>query len=396
MSQSVSQSSEQASNSSKLKYTSSFLKLWNQCDFFGQPVQGFNHKGEKTITSGLGTVMSLLIAAIALIYAISKAHHIQNVNGQTISMYEDENDHQTKDNPLNLNEREIRIAFRFAKGYSPFYNIEDTRYVRTIVRLTGMNADTQQLFETHIPYHKCTDEDYSHFYPIRSENKDMLQIIRDDPEQHFLCLDWDELDPFLLIGAWSTTKSWQSLEFLVTPCNAKHTNGDKQGTFTVDKECDPDPQEQLKYTSTAATIQVLVNQKRFDPQKYGNERIIEESVILENWMNPEIPQWFFSNLQLQEVEDETEFIQFGQTENLEHNHLKLGEVQLSAWTDNLLEKPDGLRKFASANIQINLMKQITVRSTYGLLDYFSDIGGLVEFLSYVVAAIFTPFWNFTY
>ena len=97
-------------------------------------------------------------------------------------MYEDENDHQTKDNPLNLNERKIRIAFRFAKGYSPFYNIEDTRYVRTIVRLTGMNADTQQLYETHIPYHKCTDEDYSHFYPIRSENKDMLQIIRDDPE----------------------------------------------------------------------------------------------------------------------------------------------------------------------------------------------------------------------
>ena len=113
-------------------------------------------------------------------------------------------------------------------------------------------------------------------------------------------------------------------------------------------------------------------------------------------MNPEIPQWFYSNLQLQEVEDETEFVQFGQTENLEHNHLKLGEVQLSAWTDNLLEKPDGLRKYASTNIQINLMKQMTVRSTYGLLDYFSDIGGLVEFLSYVVAAIFTPFWNFTY
>ena len=120
-------------------------------------------------------------------------------------MYEDENDHQTKDNPLNLNEREIRIAFRYAKGYHPTYNIEDTRYVRTIVRVTGMNADTQELYETQIPYHKCTDEDYSHFYPIRSENKDMLQIIRDDPEQHFLCLDWDELDPFLLFGTWSTT-----------------------------------------------------------------------------------------------------------------------------------------------------------------------------------------------
>ena len=78
-------------------------------------------------------------------------------------------------------------------------------------------------------------------------------------------------------------------------------------------------------------------------------------------MNPEVPQWFYSNLQLKDVEDETEFVQFGQTENLEHNDLKFGELQLSAWTDDLLEKPNGLRKFASTNIQINLMKQMTVR-----------------------------------
>ena len=123
-------------------------------------------------------------------------------------MYEDENDHQTKDNPLNLNERDIRIAFRYAKGYQPFYNIEDTQYVRTIVRVMGWNADSQQRYETHVPYHKCTDEDYGNFYPISSENRDTLQKIRDDPDQHFLCLDWDGLDPFLLFGTWGTTSSW--------------------------------------------------------------------------------------------------------------------------------------------------------------------------------------------
>ena len=83
---------------------------------------------------------------------------------------------------------------------------------------------------------------------------------------------------------------------MVTPCNAKHTDVDKQGTFTVDKECKTDPKEQLNYTSTAASIHILVNQKRFDPQKYGNERTVKESVILENWVNPEIPQWFDANL----------------------------------------------------------------------------------------------------
>ena len=113
-------------------------------------------------------------------------------------------------------------------------------------------------------------------------------------------------------------------------------------------------------------------------------------------MNPEVPQWFLSNLQLQQIEDETEFVQFGQTETLEYDNLKLGEVQLSAWTDNLLEKPDGLRKYASTKIQISQKKQMTVRQTYGLLDYFSDIGGLIEFLAFVSATALSPFWKFTY
>ena len=46
---------------------------------------------------------------------------------------------------------------------------------------------------------------------------------------------------------------------MVAPCNAKHTDVDKQGAFTVDKECDPDPKKQLDYTSSAASIHVLVN-----------------------------------------------------------------------------------------------------------------------------------------
>ena len=99
---------------------------------------------------------------------------------------------------------------------------------------------------------------------------------------------------------------------------------------------------------------------------------------------------------MREIEDETDFVQFGQTETLKYDNLKLGVIQLSAWTDDLLEKPDGLRKIASTNIYINRKKLMIVRSTYGLLDYFSDIGGLVEFLSFVVSAILTPFWKFTY
>ena len=74
----------QRANSSQAtasKFSSSFIQHWSRCDFFGQKVQGFNHKGETMVTSGLGTILSMIIAIVALIYTVSKAHHVQQVNG---------------------------------------------------------------------------------------------------------------------------------------------------------------------------------------------------------------------------------------------------------------------------------------------------------------------------
>ena len=42
----------------------------------------------------------MMIAIVTLIYAVSKAHHVQHVNGQTVSMYEVEHEYVSKDNPL--------------------------------------------------------------------------------------------------------------------------------------------------------------------------------------------------------------------------------------------------------------------------------------------------------
>ena len=48
---------------------------------FGLPIPSFNHKGKDKVASGPGTIMTMLILIVALVYAISKAHHIQTVNG---------------------------------------------------------------------------------------------------------------------------------------------------------------------------------------------------------------------------------------------------------------------------------------------------------------------------
>ena len=69
---------------------------------------------------------------------------------------------------------------------------------------------------------------------------------------------------------------------------------------------------------------------------------------------------------------------------------------MSSQTDDLIENPNGKRKYTSAHIMIAPMKQVTVRQTYGLLDYFGDIGGLIDFLYYFVAFVLHPLWQFFY
>ena len=71
----------QRQQTTRSKFSASFLNFWSSIDMFGLPVQSFNHKGKDKVASGLGTIMTMLILIIALVYAISKAHHIQAVNG---------------------------------------------------------------------------------------------------------------------------------------------------------------------------------------------------------------------------------------------------------------------------------------------------------------------------
>ena len=151
-------------NKSKSKFQNSFVKFIRKNDFFGQAMPGFNLQGERTIKSNLGSALTLICSAVALIYAITKASHLQSISGQTVSQYT-EYQETSPDNPLNLNDRNFRIAFSFEESESRKF-IYDPRYVRWIFRLATYKDD--EIFETILPYHICTDEDYDEFYPIRA------------------------------------------------------------------------------------------------------------------------------------------------------------------------------------------------------------------------------------
>ena len=61
-------------------------------------------------------------------------------------------------------------------------------------------------------------------------------------------------------------------------------------------------------------MRVLYNYERFDPKKYGNEKIVKESGMNIMQFNPRSPSYIFLRFMMQELEDETDLIQFGQTD----------------------------------------------------------------------------------
>ena len=67
----------------------------------------------------------------------------------------------------------------------------------------------------------------------------------------------------------------------------------------------------------------------------------------------------------------------------------------SSWNDDLLKNPDGQYKFGSMSVLLNREQSMIFRQAYGFLDYFGDIGGLIDGLYYLISLIVSPYWKFS-
>ena len=55
-------------------------------------------------------------------------------------------------------------------------------------------------------------------------------------------------------------------------------------------------------------MRILHDKVRFDPTKYGDDRIIRESGMSKMQFDPRTPSFIFLNLMQQKIEDETDYI----------------------------------------------------------------------------------------
>ena len=121
-----------------------------------------NLKGEETITTNFGAMLSLIVSVLVLLYGITKSSHLQNVKGATISTYEEKAD-SSQTNALDINERNLRVAFA-VEGFLDEEMKADPRYVKWIFRQSYRKDNMWQ--ERILPHHECTEDDFKDFYPI--------------------------------------------------------------------------------------------------------------------------------------------------------------------------------------------------------------------------------------
>ena len=55
-------------------------------------------------------------------------------------------------------------------------------------------------------------------------------------------------------------------------------------------------------------MRILYNDERFDPKKYGDDKIVKESGMSIMQFDPRIPSYLFLKFMMQELEDETDMI----------------------------------------------------------------------------------------
>ena len=157
-------------------------------DSFGKEVPAFNIKGESRVNTALGGLLTCAILTVSLIYSVIKIVQMVNGDNPIISDLMLPS-HYGPEDKLNLNEINFRLAFSI-EGFVIRERKDDPRYVKWFVRLYGKKNETR--FETHIPFHTCTDEDYDSFYPIIPRQVASLERIRASKKSKMVCIDWDD------------------------------------------------------------------------------------------------------------------------------------------------------------------------------------------------------------
>ena len=141
---------------------------------------------------------------------------------------------------------------------------------------------------------------------------------------------------------------------------------------------------------------IYINQARFQPFLYGDETIQRYSEIIIQNFDERVPCWIDAKLLLTQLQDQTAIVNFGQDGTTELIKLNMYDrlAKPSAWNDHPSRNATGLYKFGSFEVSVDQRIQTANRSSYDILDWLRDIGGLTKAIlafGSVTISIFTTY-----
>ena len=90
------------------------------------------------------------------------------------------------------------------------------------------------------------------------------------------------------------------------------------------------------------------------------------------------------------LEDEIQLLQYGQYETKEFWDFKMSEAEPSSWISHPTDDPKGKFKYIGAFFNLSLDQMNWSRSTYSILDWLADIGGLNDMLCLMARLCVAP------
>ena len=191
-------------------------KVITGIDSFGRELPAFNLRGEAKVNTLVGGVITIVIFALTLSYAVIKAIHLSSkanpqINENLIPFFF-EATHKVRPSEINF-----RAAFSIESYYTRL-PINDPHYVKWIAKyITSVDG---KHIQTVLPFHKCTAEDLAQFNPVSPQSEKFFREITGDERRGLFCFDeWD--DQWAIGNGGGSNKAF--LDFAIVPCNVINT-----------------------------------------------------------------------------------------------------------------------------------------------------------------------------
>ena len=142
-------------------------------------------------------------------------------------------------------------------------------------------------------------------------------------------------------------------------------------------------------------IQTLYNSERFQSNKFRDEKFLKKSRMAALYLDSSKPTWTHMTIEQSQLFDETDWLQFGQMNIENYYDYSFGLPEVSDMKDwPTKENPYKQYKFGAAWVELSTKLNVVARSTYSLLDWLGDIGGLFGMLQLLGGALLGPFTLF--